>query len=192
MKITLRKASALQTAIVGFLTTQQIPTTVVITQYENVNDALGKARANVDSHLESRTKLLAIQHEIRSLVGEANADNINQLLTDRAWVAKQLETTQALLKPEFVTPEADILHGKFKALTEPAIRDSRVLSYSHAPSELRVGVFSQEAFDGIAVAVGSLKRQKVGIEDALLNLNITTTIEISDGSLEFLRKLNLI
>jgi hypothetical protein len=192
MQITLRKASALQNAIVGFLAGQVVPTKVSITKFEDPIPALEAAQANASQHIEARLQLIKIQFELRRSVGEANVKEINGLLADRAFISKTIEFFQGLLNPASTTPAPEVFAGKFKALLEPVNVETRRYTLTGEGGEnLTVGLITPAAMLVFANRIGELKRAKTSVEDALLSLNITTKIEFPDEDLALLKKLNI-
>ena len=57
---------------------------------------------------------------------------------------------------------------------------------------MQTSIFDESAIDGFKETLASLKKQKVSLQDSLLELNVSTEIEISDESEKLLARAGII
>lgn len=190
MQLTLRRASAIQTAIATFLAGSTVPTSVAITKYEDLTTSLNKAEGLYREHLDTRDNLLEIQYLLRKNIGIGNSTAINALLAERAYIVKRLELFQGLIsKVDSRQPAKEILVGKMAAMNDTS---PIVTGYGGRVEAMAVGLLDERELKGLATRVGTLKRLKVVIDDQILAANLATTVELEDHYMEFLKTLNLI
>jgi len=190
MKISLRKANALQTSINEALRAITVKTSIEIGEFEDVqtsiNNGLKKA-IEADSRQINLTRVL---YTIRKLVGNANATSgINDKLAEIAYLTKRIEQRTALAS---ATPVEDIaiLNGKLDKIRNRK-EDSQRSLYGLIDT-VATGVFTTGAIKMYEDANKQFKKDKQKLNDELLELNIRTQVELDADTVTVLQEEGLI
>ena len=190
MKITLRKANALQQNINEALRGIRLEPTVSITEFEDVITKIDEANELIFKEVNRQVDLNLALYTIRGLVGQANSAEIDGLLTQIAHNEKMIALNNHLL----TTPKRvalDVLKGKLekiKSIPEDAVRSS---IYGRT-TEVSTGVFSDDAFKAFKTTVLKLKKEKQKLQDKVLELNIKTEIELPEDVVAILKAEDLV
>lgn len=187
MKISLRKANALQTAITETLAGLDLATEVAINEFEKPSEKLEEAKKRFTSQCLTRDALVVTVYKIRREVANANAKSgINDLLADVALVEKEIAFYSKLTK---VVPalETDVIVGKLSK-----IKGRGEDQFYGREDVVRTGIFSETEIELFKARLVTLKKQKVGLQDKLLELNVATEIELSDQTKEILDRVGII
>lgn len=187
MKVSLRKANAIQAAIVEAVNTLELATDVAINEFERPTAKIDEAVNKFSTNLTTRSKLMGVQYEIRRAVARANAEvGINDFLADVAMLEKDivLYTRLAKVRPAL---ENDVIVGKLGK-----IKGRSEDQFYGREDVVQTSIFDESAIDGFKETLASLKKQKVSLQDSLLELNVSTEIEISDESEKLLARAGII
>lgn len=188
MKVTLRKANALQAAIVEAIAGLELATDVAINEFERPTAKIEEAQNKFTTHLTTRSKLLGVQYEIRRAVARANAEaGINDLLADVAMVEKDIALYTRLAKTRPAL-ENDVIVGKLGKIKGRAEDQF----YGRNEDVVQTSIFNESAIDGFKETLAGLKKQKVSLQDSLLELNVQTEIELSDEAEKLLARAGII
>ena len=188
MKITLRKANAIQTGINDILKTVEFHTTAKLNEFEDPEAKLGQAHAEFVQALSRKEELTSALFDIRKAVGRANlAANVDQMLAEIAFLDKMISMYQGLAKLE-VREAPAVLAGRLEKM-----RNSKEERYSlYGRDEINSSVFEQQDLDSFATKVAELKRTKVNLQDDLLEANVRTEIELNPVTAEVLKSVGLL
>lgn len=187
MKITLRKANALQAAIVEAFAGLDLGTDVAINEFEKPTAKIEEAKSRFATHMATRSKLLGAQYEIRRSVARANAEaGINDLLADVAMVEKDIGVYTRLAK---VRPalENDVIVGKLGK-----IKGRGDDQFYGREEHVQTSIFTEAEIEEFKAKLASLKKQKVSLQDSLLELNVQTEIELSEDTEKVLARAGII
>ena len=189
MKITLRKANALQQNINEALRGIRLEPTVSITEFEDVVTKIDEANEAIFKEVNRQVDLNLALYTIRGLVGQANAAEIDGLLTRIAHNEKMIALNNHLLStPKRV--DVVVLTGKLEKIkTTP---EDSIRSVYGRQTEVSTGVFSDDAFKVFKKTVLSLKKEKQKLQDKVLELNIKTEIELPEDVVAILKGEDLI
>jgi len=186
MKITLRKANALQTAINDAIAALDLSTDVRINEFENPSEKMDSAVVRLEQNLSRRSDLLDALYEVRNLVAAANsASGINTLLGNAARLDKDLSFNARLAKLEPAL-KADVISGKLAKIK------TRTDDYYGREDMVMTTVLDSAKLDAFKARATSLKKEKVAVQDKLLELNVRTEIEIGAGTVAILEKENIL
>ena len=189
MKITLRKANALQQNINEALRGIKIEPLITISEFEDAEAKLAEAKAEVFGQLARTVDLNYTLYAIRGLVGAANAAEIDGLLTRIAHMDKTIQFNNFLLGCPKQT-SLDVLKGKLDKIR--ALPEDSVRSVYSSRTEVSTGIFSENELKGFKSAVLSTKKDKQKLQDKVLELNIKTEIELPEDVVAILTKEGLI
>ena len=187
MKITLRKANALQQAITETIAGLELTTDIQINEFESPQTKIEEAKSKFSTHMATRSKLLGVQYEIRRAVAQANAEaGINNLLADVAQLEKNIVLFSRLAK---LRPALDdeVMVGKLGKI-KTRVEDQ----YYGREDYVQTSIFAQDEIDEFKTSLAFAKKQKVSLQDSLLELNVQTEIELSDESEKLLALASII
>jgi hypothetical protein len=188
MKLSLRKASALQNAIQDHIKTIDIKVAIQLNEFQEASKELLNARADVLANDVRRSELTRAIYELRKLTGRANVESgVADLLTDAALVDKRLGHLKGLSEAT-VAEDLTVLNGKLTKLKEQE-KTSRVYGYNDT---VNTGVLAQEQIEMFKGQIRELKKQKQALNDKILELNVRTEITLTDDVVKLLQKEQLI
>lgn len=184
MKISLRKASALQNRINETLREVLVTTRVEVSEFVDVEQTVDKAINTFNTNESRRNKLLIALYNIRSLVGTANVNStIDMKLATAAYIDKRLAQLQELVNQPVMQSYAEIKGkvAKAAALAPEARR------FSYDSEGVQVSIITAEHVAQFKKEIAALRKQKQKINDEILELNIKTEIELSDATVVLLQ-----
>ena len=178
IKITLRKAHALQKSVQELLNSIEIKTQISLNEFQDPAQEIATAAQAVLNNDVRRSDLLMTMFTIRTLAGTANhTSGINMRLSHAAYLDKRIAQLTPLINNNAAMDEIAVIAGKLEKIrTRPA--DSRVSLY-HRGDEVDTGVLSREQIDNIRNIIAELKKQKVQVNDEILDLNVRTEFELT-------------
>jgi hypothetical protein len=192
MKITLRKASALQTAIQEAVKNIDVTVKVELNEFESPDVALSTANAKLVAADQRRTALTKALYTIRAQVGTANAEcGINERLAKAAYVDKRIGQLTALVAADAVQDNMTVIQGKLEKLKAPGAENSRRSLYGYSDT-VGTGVLTQAQVDGFKAEQLALKKDKQKLNDEVLELNVRTEVVLSDETVAVLTSEGLV
>ena len=192
MKITLRKASALQTAIQEAVKNIEVTVKVELNEFENAEVALTNANAKLVNSDQRRTALTKVLYVVRAQVGTANAEcGINERLAKAAYVDKRIGQLTALVSSEAVQDNMLVINGKVEKLKADKGENSRRSLYGYSDT-VSTGVLTQAQVDAFKAEQLALKKDKQKLNDEVLELNVRTEIALSDETVAVLTSEGLV
>ncbi len=175
MKITLRKASALQNAIQEAVRNIEVKLSIQLNEFEDPTAVLDKATAEAVLNDQRRASLTACLYDIRSLVGSANAvSGINDRLAKAAYIDKRLGQLSAMVKEEVLRENVNVVQGKLEKL-RTAEPKTRIYGYGDTVAS---GVLVPEQVAKFKADMLDLKKAKQKLNDEILELNVRTEIDL--------------
>jgi hypothetical protein len=182
MKITLRKANALQNTIQEHIKTIEIAMTVSLNEFQTPTSVLQMARETLVHNDAKRTKLTKALYKIRAQVGRANSEaGVADLLTDAAFIDKRLGHLKGLTESK-VVEATGVIEGKLEKLRQVEAK-SRIYGYGDT---VDTGVLEAEQIEGYKAEMRNLKKEKQSINDRVLELNVRTEIELDADTVSLL------
>lgn len=190
MKITLRKANAIQNSIADTIKSIKISTSVEINEFESAEEKVQKANDTLYALDKRRSDLLMAQFAIRGLVGAANATSgIDAKLTQAAYIDKRIsQLTDISEATERLT--VSVLEGKLEKIRSRK-EESRASIYGISDT-VNTSVLEKKQIDEVSSFIKDLRKQKQKINDDVLELNVRTEIELDDSVVQVLVTENLI
>jgi hypothetical protein len=188
MKITLRKANALQNAIQDHLKTIDTKVSISINEFQDPKSEVSVARGDLVAADMRRGSLTQVLYRIRAQVGRANTEaGIGDLLADAAYIDKRVGHLKSLAESEPTDAET-VLVGKLDKIRNDKT-ERRIYGYSDTIS---TGVLNSEQIDGFKGDIRELKKQKQALNDKILELNVRTEIELDADTVAVLTKEHLV
>jgi hypothetical protein len=188
MKLTLRKANALQNAIQEQVKEITVTMTVSLNEFQSSTVELTNARDKLVKSDARRNTLTKVLYKVRAQVGRANVESgVADLLTDAAYIDKRLGHLKSLTESKVVEDLA-VIEGKLEKLRTQE-KASRMYGYNDT---VDTGVLTAEQIEGYKAEMRDLKKQKQSINDKVLELNIRTEIELSAETVSVLTTESLV
>ena len=192
MKITLRKASALQTAIQEAVKNIEVTVKVDLNEFERPDVALATANMKLIAADQRRVALTKALYVVRAQVGTANAEcGINERLAKAAYVDKRIGQLTVLIGAEALQDNMAVIEGKLEKLKAPETANSRRSIYGYSDT-VGTGVLSQAQVDAFKAEQLALKKDKQKLNDEVLELNVRTEVALSDETVVVLTNEGLV
>lgn len=187
MKLTLRKANAVQAAINEMVKGLDLSTTVTLNEFEEVQEQIDAVRNRFFTHNATRSKLVGALYEIRRKVAVANAEaGINDMLADVAALEKQIGYNNQLAAKGPQTAMR-VLNGQVKKNAEA--KDD---AYGYSRRDVVTSIFTADEVDDFRRSAADGKREKQHLQDTLLELNVQTEIELNEDTARFLEQVDIL
>jgi hypothetical protein len=184
MKITLRKANALQLAIGEAVKNTSVETDVKISEFQNGEAEILRVAAEFQENLVRRDRLVEAMYEIRKSVSVANsAAGVDSKLADVARFEKHVQFYNGLASKK-VREDAVVVAGQLSKLRESK-DDSRRSIYGYA-STVDTSVLTAEDIRSFRTAAATAKKAKQKLQDELLEINVRTEITLAQDTVQFL------
>lgn len=186
MRVSLRKANALQQSIRDLIQVIEVEGTLRINEFQDASQVIAKAQADVTQNLQRRIALQEALYEIRASVADANyASGIQKLLTEAQRIERvQAEYANVVRETNKMVPLEEI-----KARQEKFQKQDQDL---YGRNEIITGVLDETRLGTFKVTVANLKNQKQDIQDKLLELNVKTEVELAEGLVAVLKSENIL
>lgn len=188
MKITLRKANALQNSINEALRHIDVKTKVSLNEFQDPEGLLSLSAAEAKTNLDRKVSLTNALYDIRAAVGYVNSTaGVDEKLTEVARIEKQIQLYSGLVGVE--TREAPaVINGKLDKLRNTESKN-RIYGYGDTVDS---GVFTAEDIAGFKSVVANLKKQKQSLQDAVLELNVRNEVVLKASTEKTLQAENLL
>ncbi len=188
MKLTLRKASALQNSIQEAIKTIELKAATTINEFQDANVVLAEANATLVANDKRRNALTKALYTIRGQVGLANATSgVSDRLSDAAYVDKRIGQLQGLISVS-VQDDITVIGGKLEK-----IRNRKEDAHSYYREDVvNTGVLTAEQVEAFKTEQRDLKKRKQKLNDEILELNVRTEVELSDEVVATLNAENLL
>ena len=143
-----------------------------------------------DDTMAESLELSRVEYNIRKLQGEANAKSgINKILTDLAFINKKISILQNLLDDMVKQEPKDVVLKRVELKTAEMQKSDR--SFGFEPV-VKVSIFTEDYIKEKEAELRQLKKERVKLDDKLLDLNISTTIELDEADMDLLVKYDII
>jgi hypothetical protein len=188
MKITLRKANAVQLAINETVKGLSFETSVQLNEFENFKEQMTSVRNTFNANVEMRSKLNTALYEIRKAVAHVNSRNgINDMLADVAGLEKDIQFFNGL-STKAVRLADSVIEGKLDKVRNMKEESRLYGRYDTVDTT----VFNKEDVEGFKRTVADLKKEKQKLQDTLLELNVRTEIELSVETAQVLAEASIL
>lgn len=189
MKITLRKASALQNAINDTIKGIKLETQLQINEFQNAEAVIAAANNTLNKNLDRKIALTNALYAIRSAVGQANSAKVDSLLAQVANVEKNIQIYSELANVN-VREDAVVLNGKLEKIkNRPA--DARPSFYGGG-EEVSTSVVTESSLENYRRFILAAKKAKQKLQDEILEENVRTEIELGESVVSTLAAENLL
>lgn len=189
MKLTLRKANAIQLLINEKLNNTTINAHVTIDKYTPIQATVKQARETFALGLIQKLSLLATLYRIRQLVSKASQEaGISDLLAQMAFANKQ----EAMYKNFDTGLNVALYPGDEIATKQQDDLKTQVPTAYSRKDNFQVSIMEKTVLEGIVTTLSNVRKQKVMLSDKLLELNIKTEIELEESESDVLKGYDII
>lgn len=186
MKLTLRKASAVQSVIMDKINSINLSTTVELNEFQSPEEIIKSAADALSINIDLKESLLGAYYEIRTALGIVNAScGVTQKLAALVEYEKKMQMYKNLV----TTPareDASVIIGKVSRL-----KTSDSASYAYR-NTVTTGILLQSVINGFESLIYAYTKEKQKLNDEILELNIKNSIDLSDSTTELLTRNNII
>jgi hypothetical protein len=175
MKLSLRRASALQNQIREVISSINIVTTIQLNEFHDVESELSHANVTLFEQDARRQRLLLALYTIRGLVGSANAQSgVDINLAKAAFLDKRIIQLNDIVKLQPVE-KLSVIKGRILK-----IRNNSESAGMYGRDTVSTTVVSEDQIAQTKKEIMNLKRQYQRLMDEVLELNVKTEIPLSD------------
>jgi hypothetical protein len=184
MNLTLRKANAVQASINEAVKSLAFNDNITINEFENAETKISSTLTEFRTNLGRRVDLISALYEIRKAVSITNHQaSIDSRLADIARLEKDIQFYNALCANK-VRQASSVLLGKLEK-----IRNRKEDSYGFGRSEeVSTSIFAEEDLAEFRDVLSMTKKHKQRLQDELLEVNVRTTITLSDDTVAILQR----
>lgn len=190
MKLTLRKANALQLLVNEQLSATGVPVQVSVGKYDDPVKAVLAAAAMHTAALNKKKDLLSVLYSIRVKVAQTSHDaGVGDILSEIAHIDKLSEVLKPLSTTTQFAPSEEVLLAAHDDLKK---EQPNADSYGARRDVFTTGIVPVVWVPGYATEVKELRLRKQGLSDKLLELNIKNEIELTSDEEAILKKYDVI
>lgn len=177
MKISLRKANALQMAVNESIKNLEFNQNIILNEFQDPAKELEVASKKFAANINRRFALFHALYDIRKSVSNANTDKgISETLADIAHLEKDIVFFGNFSKTP-VSVDLAVINGKLEKMRN---RADTADTYYPDQQVVTTTIFTHGELAGFATIVKTAKKQKQKLQDELLELNIRTEVELSE------------
>ena len=177
IKVSLRKANALQVNINDLLKNIAIKPSIEISEFVDPVQTLQAANDALMAADVRRSDLLMALYSIRATIGIANFNSgIGNRLSHLAYIDKRLSQLDTLTAESSQIKDLAIITGQLEKIRNRR-EEHRLYGYENTVSS---GVLQAQQMESIRSIMRELKKQKQKLNDELLELNVRTEIALTD------------
>lgn len=182
MKVTLRKANALQAAINAAAASIKLNAKIEINEFQDPEAEIKRAALDWDEQSERLDALYEALYAIRASVGEANATSgINATLNQLAKQERAISRLTAVVDAP-IRLDAKVLAGKLDKISKKV--DSS--DFYARDDSVVTGIFDVVENGEFRGELAKAKRDKQDLQDKLLGLNVGTEITLDTDTIDVL------
>lgn len=185
MKITLRKANALQTVIQDHIKAIEVKTQVTLNEFQDAQSELARARDLAAKNDQRRAGLTRALYRVRAAIGRQNVYvGISDLLAESVYVDKRISQIKGLIEGRVAEADA-VIAGKLDKIRNDKGEGRRTI-YGYNDT-VESGVLTEADVEGYRAQMLALKKEKQSINDKVLELNVRTDVELDDETVALLQ-----
>jgi len=192
MKLTLRKAHALQKELTNELVKLDFDTEIEISEFEAPEKKIADTVDVFEDQLVKRKDILDTLYTIRKAIAKANHEkDVDLLLADLAHLDSNISFYKQVLRTTEPRVHGEILKGKLDKIRK---RDDSAEPrlYGRSSDTVTTHVFTADALAEFEKELAEFKKTKQTLQDKLLEINFQTEIDLANDQEAVLRGLNLI
>ena len=181
MKLSLRKAAKVSQIMRDAADDIRVNARLELTEFTDPIQDLEAARAQAVKDNDERISLLSAVYHLRDLIGVANATSgISSLMAQGAFIDAQIRILEDQSSSLNVRKSMEYISGR---LAKAKATDNRYID-----TEVLSGVYNEDDVSVMKQTLTHLRKEKMSIQDSILELNVNTSIEVNDEFKEVLQK----
>jgi ribosomal protein L25 (general stress protein Ctc) len=190
MEITLRKAAVLQNSINESIKNLNFESKIDLNEFQDPEFEINQKLEKFKTDLCRRAGLISVLYEIRKNVGRANNDSgINDRLSDVAHLEKEIQFyTQ--ISSNALRIDEKVLTGKLEKIRNR--KDESRASIYGRDDEVTTSILTSKEVEEFKKLLKTAKKSKQKIQDEILELNVKTTISLSENAEKILKEESII
>jgi len=191
MKINLRKSAALQLEIMNVMNNIEVSTKRSYADIDYVETDFHDHVSTWKNNLNRKWQLVDTLENIRKATAKANQDSgVSDLLTEERVITQKIKfLTEVLEYRNTRMYTVQEITGKLKKYQE--IKSDSVLAFRQEQS-VTSSLISKEEISVYETEIRKLKKLRQKTNDQILELNVSTLIDLSESDVRFLEKEELI
>lgn len=190
MKVSLRKANAIQLTINEEINSTPLETTVSIGRFDTPQVVMTGAVSKLNDAYIKRIDLTKAIYAIRKLIASANQiSGISDLLTDMAHIQATVKFSKPLSAVTQYAPDAAVLAAQHHDLTEEKAPER---GYGSRRDSISVALVEQKFAEQMKDQLIGLRKTQQTISDKILELNIKTEIELNEDTAMLLKQYSIV
>lgn len=191
MKINLRKSAALQTEIMNVMGNIEVATRRTYADIDYVETDFHDHVSEWKNNLNRKWQLVDTLENIRKATAKANQDSgVSDLLTEERVISQKINFLSEVIenkKTRMYTVQEIV--DKLKKYQE--VKSDSLMSYRHEQS-VTSGLITKEEISVYETEIKKLKKLRQKTNDQILELNVSTLIDLSESDVRLLEKEELI
>lgn len=190
MQVNLRKANAIQSEVRKAISNVKTDVNTTVTEFTvSIVDAMEKAKSEFLAAVKRKEQLNAALFDIRAAVGRANAQaGVGDLLAEVERIDGKMAIINTVANATAAKTFDELLARVNKLKATSTAENSRLAIYGDRYSNVETTVVDQGTIDAAKAEVKALKRAKQDLQDKLLNVNVGTTITLSEDTVKVLKE----
>lgn len=182
MQINLRKANAIQAEVRRAISQVVAKDNVTVTEFTaDVEGVISKAALEFRQAVEKKEALNKALFQIRAAVGRANVESgINDTLAEMQLLDARISVKTAFVNAP-LRKEISEINARIVKMKQAPSNDRSVL-YGDRYNNVDTGVVSESDVNAVKAELKMLKRDRQGLNDKLLQLNVNTLIQLTDAT----------
>ena len=188
MKVTLRKAKALQTSIYEAIQALPLNPAIELGEFDVASYSVDNAAKEIETAFGLREALWNATYNIRRKVASANeTSGIDELLNLKALFASKQNDLKVLSSADVAT-DTDVINAKVAKIKT----SSRTNEYGPRFETIRTGILTSARVEGFKKLLAINKKSRTKIDDQLLELNVKTEITLESDIVDLLTAQNIL
>lgn len=181
MKLSLRKAAKVSQIMREAADDIRVVALIELNEYTDPMLDLETARSQAVKDNDERISLLSAVYHLRDLIGVANATSgISSLMAQGAFIDAQIRILEDQSRSMNLRKSSEYVIGRLAKAKET---DNRYLD-----DGVTSGVYNADDVSVMKQTLTHLRKEKMSIQDSILELNVNTSIEVNDEFKEVLQK----
>lgn len=187
MKITLRKANAIQRLINEKLNNTTISSVATIGKFQDAEETVKTALLDFAKDFNTKQILISVLYSIRHKIAESSHEaGIDHLLTELASLTKLEDLYKSIPFNNVFYPGPIVLNKMQEDLSVPSTS-----AYGRKET-FNVSIFSKEEILTFGKNLANLRKEKQRLSDKLLEKNVHTEIELYEPEEKILKELDIL
>lgn len=185
MKITLRKANIVQNSINDIIKGINIVTEITVNEFQDPEAEIASVAQELKKNVGRRDRLISALYEIRKSVSTLNqTTGIDFKLADVANLEKNIQFYNEL-SGKTLRESTEVLAGKLDKIRNSKSEHQRNI-YGNFNDTVTTSVLTRLDLDMFKKIVADLKKQKQKLQDEILEINVRSEIQLSEGTVSTL------